>query len=94
MHEGFGLTVLEAMANKCLVIGSDTTSVSENIGDEGLKASPNDIEDMASYFEKALKLDSKDKNEIINKAYEKVLKMNWKDVSDEYFKLFNSVINE
>lgn len=94
LHEGFGLTVLEAMANKCLVIGSDTTSVSENIGDEGLKASPNDIEDMASSFEKALKLDSKDKNEIINKAYEKVLKMNWKDVSDEYFKLFNSVINE
>ncbi len=88
LHEGFGLTVLEAMANKCLVIGSNTTSVSENIGSEGITACPEDIEDMVFSFEKALKLEPSEKKILTEKAYQKVLKMNWKDVSEAYIELF------
>jgi len=93
LHEGFGLTILEAMANKCLVIGSNTTSVGENIGNEGIVASPLNIDEMADSFEYSINLSEDKKNKLINDAYQKVMKMNWEIIVTQYNKLFKSMDN-
>lgn len=93
LHEGFGLTILEAMANKCLVIGSITTSVGENIGKEGIVASPLNIHEMADSFAYSVCLNEEKRNKLINEAYQKVLKMNWEVIVTKYYQLFKSIDN-
>ena len=93
IHEGFGLTILEAMANKSLVIGSNTTSVAENIGREGIVASPLNIDEMADSFTYSVRLNAEKRNKLINAAYQKVLKMNWEVIVLEYYQLFKSIDN-
>lgn len=47
-HEGFGFTVLEAMACGTAVIASNTTSIPEVAGDAALLVDPNDTEAIAA----------------------------------------------
>ena len=46
LMEGFGLTALEAMANKCLVLASDIPSLREVCGDAAIYFDPNKLEDI------------------------------------------------
>jgi glycosyltransferase involved in cell wall biosynthesis len=43
-YEGFGMPVLEAMANGCPVIAADTTSLPEVVGSAGLLLRPDDVD--------------------------------------------------
>ena len=44
--EGFGLPALEAMANRCLVLASDISSLKEICGDAAIYFDPYDVKDM------------------------------------------------
>jgi glycosyltransferase involved in cell wall biosynthesis len=46
-YEGFGLPPLEALACGTPVVGSDTSSIPEIVGDGGLLSPPDDVEGMA-----------------------------------------------
>ena len=47
LHEGFGLTAVEAMACGTPVIASNTSSLPEVVGDAGLLVDPNDTDSIA-----------------------------------------------
>ena len=47
LYEGFGLPLLEAMACGTPVIGSNTSSLPEVIGDAGLQVDPRNVDDIA-----------------------------------------------
>ena len=53
-YEGFGLTVLEAMAAGTPVVASDTTALPETVGDAGLLVSPEDPAAIADAVARAL----------------------------------------
>jgi len=53
-YEGFGLPILEAMANGCIVIGSNRCSIPEVIGDQGFCIDPDDIEGAASIISRLI----------------------------------------
>ncbi len=53
LYEGFGLPVLEAMANECPVVVSNVSSLPEIAGDAGIYVDPNSPSDIASGLVKA-----------------------------------------
>jgi glycosyltransferase involved in cell wall biosynthesis len=52
-YEGFGLTVLEAMAAGTPVVASDVTALPELVGDAGILVDPGDPEAIAAAVERA-----------------------------------------
>lgn len=56
--EGFGLVVLEAMANGAPVIAARATSLPEVIGDAGILVTPNDAEALKSAMERLARDDA------------------------------------
>jgi glycosyltransferase involved in cell wall biosynthesis len=54
IREGFGLPVLEAMAQGAAVVTSATTSTAEVAGDTGLLVDPLDVDDIAGALQRLL----------------------------------------
>ncbi|GAG83676.1 unnamed protein product, partial [marine sediment metagenome] len=79
VYEGFGLPVLEAMACGTPVIGSNTTSLPEVIGDAGLLCDPLDFNDISSSMEKIIDNEIL-REELIQRGLERVKQFSW-DVS-------------
>jgi glycosyltransferase involved in cell wall biosynthesis len=69
-HETFGKTVVEAMACGCPVIGADTSSTSEIVGDYGLLFASEDSDKLAEYIEQVL-LRPALRDEMKNKSLER-----------------------
>jgi glycosyltransferase involved in cell wall biosynthesis len=55
LYEGFGLPVLEAMANDCPVVVSNVSSLPEIAGDAGIYVDPSSAQDIASGLAKAVR---------------------------------------
>lgn len=77
--EGFGMPLLEAMANMCPVVCSNTSCFPEIAGDAALYFSPYDIDEMYDVLD--LLLSSSSKRDIyITKGMQRVRRFSW-DVS-------------
>lgn len=51
LYEGFGLSILEAMACGCPVLASNTSSLPEAVGDAGIMFDPESIDDLKGALE-------------------------------------------
>ncbi len=54
LYEGFGLPVLEAMANQCLVVTSNVSSLPEIAGDAGIYVDPEKLDSIVKGLTQAL----------------------------------------
>lgn len=86
LYEGFGLPILEAMANKTMVMCSNSSSLPEVAGDAALYFDPKNIEEIRIGIVNMLSLNSKYKQAYINKGIENLKRFDWcktaKQVSD------------
>lgn len=89
LMEGFGLPVLEAMANKCLVICSDIPSLREVAGEFAIYFNPKDVNDIVNNMQSALS-DKINKEEIIQNAYERSKEFSWEKMARETLKVYES----
>lgn len=76
-YEGFGLSLLEAMATKCLTLSSDQGSLHELKTKESLIFDPYDQHSLTQEIKKALNLSSKEKKAIIDSQYQKSKEYSW-----------------
>lgn len=91
LYEGFGMPILESMANGCPVIVSDSSSFPEVAGDAALYFDPNSIEEIAEKLE--LVLFNGDVRRIkIAEGYERIKHFTWEKSSYEHLAVYNSLV--
>lgn len=89
-YEGFGLPPLEAMQSGTPVIASNTSSLSEVIGEGGIMRNPKDYEGFAQNIMKLLEnADFYDK--VRKHGIERAKKFNWLKTTEETIKVFNQI---
>lgn len=88
LMEGFGLPILEAMANKCLVICSDIPSLREIAKNNAIYFSPNNKEEIRKALEKAYKKDFKE--DMLENAFNQSKEFSWEKTAKETLKIYES----
>ena len=91
LFEGFGLTVLEAMAAGCPMITSNISSLPEVAGDAALLVDPFSVQEISAAMEK-LALNSKLREECIVKGNKRVLNFRWADTASKIADIYRGLI--
>jgi glycosyltransferase involved in cell wall biosynthesis len=93
LHEGFGLTVLEAMASGCAIIVSDTSALPELIENlrNGLVFKTGDSYDLADKIRYLIENWELTKLMMENNV-KKAEKMSWETVTDNFEKEYNEIV--
>jgi len=89
LYEGFGMTLLEAMACGTPVVTSNVTSLPDVSGDAGILASPTDIEALSKAVY-TLAHQSDYRNLLIQKGLERVKAFTWEKTAEEVATLYES----
>ena len=90
LFEGFGLTVLEAMASGCPVITSNISSLPEIAGDAAILINPEDVEELSSSI--VLLSSNKEKREqMITKGLQRAKTFTWEKAASMTQKVYKSV---
>lgn len=89
LYEGFGLPILEAMANNCPVLCSNRGSLPEIAGDAAIYFNPDSVEDIKSSIENVIY------NEtclrfLIKKGISRVKLFSWSNCANKTYKLYQN----
>ncbi|MFG6106863.1 glycosyltransferase family 1 protein [Leptolyngbyaceae cyanobacterium CCMR0082] len=90
-YEGFGITVLEAMACGLPVIASNVTSLPEVVDDAAILVEPLDINGIAKSVEAIFK-DPDVKRELITKGTTRAAKFTWKNTAEQIAQIYESLL--
>lgn len=92
-NEGWGLTVIEAMACKCAVVGTNTGAISElGINNKNcLISEPMDFEGLSKNIIKLIE-DDKLRNDISKNAFDLALSLEWNKSVSKMEKIFSEMI--
>ena len=89
-YEGFGFTILEAMANSVPVISSNSSSLAEVAGESALLFNANDVEQLVKHMQ-SLMGDPTLSQRLIKLGEERVKKFSWKASTQ---KLYSIIMND
>jgi glycosyltransferase involved in cell wall biosynthesis len=90
LFEGFGLTVLEAMASSCPVITSNTTSLPEIAGDAAILINPEDVDELSANLV-LVSTNKKIREQMITKGLQRAKTFTWKRAADLTFDLYKNI---
>lgn len=93
IEEGFGLPIVEAMACECPVITSNCGAMKEVAGTAAILVNPNRIQDIAKKIHKALSLNSKEKQILIDRGNNRVKIFSWEKYTDKVVSIYYSLLN-
>jgi glycosyltransferase involved in cell wall biosynthesis len=88
--EGFGLPVVEAMACGLPVIGSNTSSIPEIVGEAGLLIDPYNVEDLKEGIKRLL-LSPILRDQLSLKAVERSSRFTWKEAALKTLEVYNNL---
>jgi len=89
-YEGFGFPPLEAMANGCPVVTSNSASLPEIAGGASLMVDPYNINEIASAMAQILR-DSQMRDSLIAKGFGMVKRFNWEECARKTLEVLESV---
>lgn len=93
LYEGFGLPPLEAMANSCPVITSNTSSMPEVVGNAGCYFNPSDINSIDKAINDVV-YNSKLRDKLISNGMIRLKEFTWEKCAQETLQVYKHVINE
>jgi len=91
-EEGFGLPVLEAMANGLPVVASRTASLPEVGGEAALYVDPHDPQDIAEKVRRAVE-DSELRGKMIQQGLERAREFSWRRVAEATLKVYDEALS-
>ncbi len=90
-YEGFGLPLLEAMRCMTPVIYGNNSSMKEMVGDKGLPADPDDLEQIAIQMS-LLAFDEKLRKDFSEKGFKRAIELSWEKTALETLSLYEQLI--
>jgi glycosyltransferase involved in cell wall biosynthesis len=90
-EEGFGLPVLEAMANGLPVVASRTASLPEVGGDAALYVDPHDPRDLGEKVRRAVE-DSELREKMVRQGLERARQFSWQRVAEATLQVYDEVL--
>ena len=90
LYEGFGLPPLEAMAAKCPVVSSNTSSIPEVINKAGVYFDPNNIDEMSSAIESVV-CDETLRSRLVKLGLENIKLFSWEKCAFETLKIYKNL---
>ncbi len=91
LYEGFGLTVLEAMAANCPVITSNNYSLPEVAGTAALLVDPYNIDEIADAV-LAICSDASLSSQLITKGRDQLKKFSWKKCAESTYDVYQKIV--
>jgi glycosyltransferase involved in cell wall biosynthesis len=92
LYEGFGFSVLEAMASGTPAIGARAASIPEVVGNAGLLFDPSDEENLHSCIEQILTNDDLCRS-LIHKGYERAQQFTWEQCTDRTIHVYREALS-
>jgi glycosyltransferase involved in cell wall biosynthesis len=90
LFEGFGLTVLEAMASSCPVITSNTSSLPEIAGDATILLNPENIEELSNNIV-LVNTNKVKREEMITKGLQRAKTFTWEKAAALTFDIYKNI---
>lgn len=90
LYEGFGFPILEAYANRCPVVLSETSCFPEIAGTAGSFFNPYSVEDMAGAIYKVL-ADDNYRNTLVNSGAQRLRQYSWEKTIEQTEKVYDFV---
>lgn len=94
VREGFGIVYLEAMASRCITIGTEGEGIADLIrdGENGFLVPAGDVDAIVKKVERCI-ADSEQGRKIADKAHSEALALTWENNAGQYVELFEQLIN-